>query len=113
MKKLLTAKDCQLFLIGIGYGNGDGNGDGDYFALPHPYYKVDGIWCKFIQIHGNYAKVKIMDMYNVDNCKPAYIAKDGYGNFAHGTGFQDAMKWLPIDIKDLCRLNYLKWKNNS
>lgn len=50
---------------------------------------------------------KAPDAYALPLCHNCHMT------VAHGTGFRDAMKWLPIDIKDLCRLNYLKWKNNS
>ena len=29
---------------------------------------------------------------------------------AHGTGFHEAMEWLPIKMIDFCRINYVKWK---
>ena len=32
---------------------------------------------------------------------------------AHGTGFHDAIKWIPIDIIDFLRICYIRWKNNS
>lgn len=28
---------------------------------------------------------------------------------AHGTGFREAMAWLPIKMLDFCRLNYVRW----
>lgn len=31
---------------------------------------------------------------------------------AHGTGFEDAMKWLPIKLLDLCKISYVRWKQH-
>lgn len=31
-------------------------------------------------------------------------------SIAHGTGFKDRMKWLPIDMVDFLRLCYLRWR---
>ena len=110
VSKAPTPKECLMFLNGDGYGNGNGDGDGNgdgngngygdgngngdgNFDLKHPFYKVDGIWCKFLQIHGYYAKVEILDMYHTDNCKPAYIAKD-VDMFAHGATLKEARKSL-------------------
>ena len=124
MKNLLTAKDCLLFLYGYGYGYGDGDGNGDgygngdgdgygngdgNFALPHPYYIVDGIWCEFLQIHGNYARVNIIDMYNVNNCKPAWIARDG-DKYAHGETLHEAQESLMYKISDRDTGRYAGWK---
>ena len=105
-----TEKECLLFLNGYGDGNGDGYGDGyGYFDLTYPYYKVDGIWCKFVQIHGNYAKVIILDMYNSENCKKAYIAKDGC-MFAHGETLKDARNSLLYKLSDRDTSPFKEWK---
>ena len=32
---------------------------------------------------------------------------------AHGTGFKEAMEWLPIKMIDFCRLNYVRWKHHG
>ena len=130
MKNLLTAKDCLLFLSGNGYGNGYGNGDGNgngygygdgygygngdgngngKYALPHPYYKVDGIWCEFLQIRGRFAHVNIVDMYNVKNCKPAWIARDG-DKYAHGETLHEAQESLMYKISDRDTGRYVDWK---
>ena len=95
---------------GYGNGNGDGDGDGDgNFALPHPYYIVDGIWCEFLQIHGNYARVNIIDMYCVNNCKPAWIARDG-DKYAHGETLHEAQESLIYKISDRDTGRYADWK---
>ena len=122
MKNLLTAKDCLLFLSGngngYGYGNGYGNGYGDgdgygygdgKYALPHPYYKVDGIWCEFLQIRGRFAHVNIVDMYNVKNCKPAWIARDA-DKYAHGETLHEAQESLMYKISDRDTGRYADWK---
>ena len=93
---------------GDGYGDGDGNGNGN-FSLPHPYYIVDGIWCEFLQIHGNYARVNIIDMYNVNNCKPAWIARDG-DKYAHGETLHEAQESLMYKISDRDTGRYAEWK---
>lgn len=31
-------------------------------------------------------------------------------NIAHGTGFKDAIKWIPIDLINFTRLCYIRWK---
>lgn len=31
-------------------------------------------------------------------------------SIAHGTGFKDRMKWIPLDITDFLRLCYLRWR---
>ena len=94
---------------GNGYGYGYGYGNGNY-CMPHPYYKVDGIWCKFISIHGNYARVEITDLYNADNCVAGYIAKDGDGNFAHGQKLRDARESLIYKIGMRDTSVYESWK---
>ena len=98
---MLTAKDCLLFLTGNGYGN---------YIMPHPYYKVDGMWCKFISIHGNYAKVEIADLYHADKCVPAYIAHDESGVFAHGATLHDAHESLMFKIGARDTTPYKDWK---
>ena len=114
---MLTAKECLLWLGGYGYGNGDGygygNGDGygyGNYCLPHPYYKVDKIWCKFISIHGNYARVEIADLYNAKNCVSGFIARDGDGNFAHGATLHDARESLMYKIGMRDTTPYKSWK---
>ena len=34
-------------------------------------------------------------------------------NIAHGTGYKEAMAWLPISLMDFTRLCYLRWKNKK
>ena len=94
---------------GNGYGYGYGYGDGDY-CMPHPYYKVDGIWCKFISIHGNYAKVEIADLYHAENCVAGYIAKDDDGNFAHGETLREARESLMYKVSERNSDLYKSWK---
>ena len=89
---------------GYGYGNGNGN-----YCMPHPYYKIDGIWCKILSIKGNYAKVIIADMYNAHNCVPGFIAKDGI-NFAHGSTLREARESLMYKIGDRDTSLYKDWK---
>ena len=93
---------------GNGYGNGYGNGNGN-FDLKHPYYKIDGIWCKMLQIHGDYAKVEILDMYNTQNCKIAYVAKDE-DVFAHGNTPKEAKKSLLYKLSDRDTSPFADWK---
>ena len=130
VSKQPTVKECLLFLNGngygnsdgYGYGNGNGNGDGDgygngdgdgdgygNFYLKHPFYKIDGIWCKILHIHGDYAKVAILDMYNTDNCKIAYVAKDN-DMFAHGSTPKEARKSLLYKLSDRDTSPYADWK---
>lgn len=101
---------------GDGYGNGNGNGigygngDGKFYYMPHPYYKVDNIWCKIISIHGDYAQVEIADLYNAKNCVPGFIARDGDGNFAHGATLHDARESLVYKIGMRDTTPYKSWK---
>lgn len=32
---------------------------------------------------------------------------------AHGTGFKEAIKWIPIPLQDFTRLCYMRWKNKK
>ena len=34
-------------------------------------------------------------------------------HIAHGTGFKDVMKWLPLDLDVFTKLCYLRWKNKK
>lgn len=115
---------------GYGYGNGDsyGNGDGygngcsnggskykcwgignSHFKLEHPNYKVDDILCRFLHIHGDYAKVLMLDMYNSELCKIAYIAKEE-GAFAHGETLKEARESLLYKLSDRDTSPYKDWK---
>ena len=50
--------------------------------------------------------IKSQDWYAIPLCHNCHL------NIAHGTGFKDAIKWIPIDLMDFCRINYIRWKNN-
>ena len=78
--------------------------------MPHPYYKVDGIWCKFLSIHGNYARVEISDLYHAENCVQGFIAKDDAGNFAHGQTLREARESLMYKIGMRDTTPYESWK---
>ena len=41
------------------------------------------------------------------------LCHDCHLAIAHGTGWKDAMKWIPIDLDDFTRLCYIRWKNNN
>lgn len=43
-------------------------------------------------------------------CMP--LCHECHLGIAHGTGFKECMKWLPIDILDFLRIKYMRWKNN-
>ena len=101
-----SRKECLLFLTGYGDGYGNGNGN---FELEHPNYKIDGLWCRFLHIHGDYAKVIMLDMYDFNNCKIAYIAKDD-DMFAHGKTPKDARKSLLYKLSDRDISPYKDWK---
>lgn len=51
--------------------------------------------------------IKSPDWYTVPLCPQCHM------NVAHGTGFKDTMKWIPIDLMDFCRLCYSRWKNKN
>ena len=119
MKKrigFLTKEKCLAFLRGNGdgygdgngYGNGNGDGNGKY-KIPS-CYKIDGIYCNFINIKGNYAKIFVLDIYNADNCKVRYLAKDGSGNFAHGDTLREARESLVYKLTDRDVGIYKDWK---
>ena len=40
------------------------------------------------------------------------ICHECHLGIAHGTGFKDAMKWLPINLVAFCKICYLRHKNN-
>lgn len=50
--------------------------------------------------------IKSPDWYVVPLCHNCHLG------IAHGTGWKDAMKWLPYDLDDFTRLCYQRWKNN-
>lgn len=50
--------------------------------------------------------IKSPDWYAVPLCHDCHLA------IAHGTGWKDAVKWIPIDLIDFARLCYIRWKNN-
>ena len=102
---------------GNGYGNGNGNGNGygdgngyEDYCMPHPYYKVDGIWCKFLSLHENYAHIEIADLYNAENCVQGFIAKDNDGNFAHGSSLREAQESLMYKTGNRDTSPYKSWK---
>ena len=110
---MLAAKECLLWLNGNGYGYGNGYGNGygyGNYCMPHPYYKVDGIWCKFISIHGNYAHVQIADLYHAESCVDGFIAKDNEGNFAHGQTLHEARESLIYKTSERNSELYKSWK---
>lgn len=49
---------------------------------------------------------KAPDAYALPLCHKCHM------NIAHNTGFKDSLRWIPIDLKDFCRLCYSRWKNN-
>ena len=59
--------------------------------------------------------VKIKELVAMGKKTPDWTAvplcHDCHMNVAHGTGFEDVMKWLPVDIKTACRIMYLRYKN--
>ena len=71
---------------------------------------MDGIWCKFLSIHGNYARVEISDLYHAKNCVAGFVAKDGDGNFAHGQTLHEARESLMYKIGLRDTTPYKSWK---
>ena len=43
-------------------------------------------------------------------CMP--LCRNCHATIAHGTGFKNALKWIPIDRLDFLRVCYIRWKNN-
>lgn len=50
--------------------------------------------------------IKSPDWYAVPLCHQCHML------VAHGEGFKDSMKWIPLDLIDFCRICYSRWKNN-
>ena len=48
---------------------------------------------------------KAPDAFAIPLCHNCHLG------IAHGTGFKEAIKWLPYDIKTVCKIMYLRWKN--
>lgn len=48
---------------------------------------------------------KSPDWATVSMCHECHLG------IAHGTGFKERMKWLPLDMIDFLRLCYFRWKN--
>lgn len=49
--------------------------------------------------------IKSPDVYALPLCHDCHM------NIAHGTGFEEAMKWCPIDLLSFCKFSYVRWKN--
>lgn len=60
--------------------------------------------------------VKIKELVAMGKKTPDWTAvplcHNCHMNVAHGGGFREAMKWLPINMLDFCKLSYVRWKNN-
>lgn len=50
--------------------------------------------------------IKSPDWYAVPLCHQCHML------VAHGEGFKNSMKWIPLDLIDFCRICYSRWKNN-
>ena len=48
--------------------------------------------------------IKSPDFYAVPLCHNCHMS------VAHGTGFKEALKWIPLDLLDFCKVNYIRWK---
>lgn len=49
--------------------------------------------------------IKSPDWYSISLCPTCHML------VAHGTGFKEALWWIPMDLMDFCRLCYIRWKN--
>lgn len=48
---------------------------------------------------------KSADIFAIPLCHNCHM------KVAHGIGFKESLKWLPYDIKTVCKILYLRWKN--
>lgn len=48
---------------------------------------------------------KSADVFAIPLCHNCHM------KIAHGTGFKESLKWLPYDIKTVCKILYFRWKN--
>lgn len=51
--------------------------------------------------------IKSPDWYSLPLCHNCHMT------VAHGTGFKEALKWLPLGLMDFCRINYIRWRNHK
>lgn len=51
--------------------------------------------------------IKSPDWFSLPLCSMCHMT------VAHGTGFKDAMSWLPLELMDFCRINYIRWRNHK
>lgn len=50
--------------------------------------------------------IKSPDWYSIPLCHKCHM------NIAHGSGFRDALKWIPVDLMDFCQVCYFRYKHN-
>lgn len=51
--------------------------------------------------------IKSPDFFAVPLCHTCHMT------VAHGTGFRDSLRWIPLDLLDFCKINYIRWKNKK
>ena len=51
--------------------------------------------------------IKSPDWFTIPLCHACHLG------VAHGTGFHEALKWIPLDMLDFCKICYSRWKNKN
>lgn len=51
--------------------------------------------------------IKSPDWYSLPLCHNCHMT------VAHGVGFKESLKWLPLELIDFCRISYMRWRSHK